>query len=393
VRVTDDGDITVAPGDAVTAVPYAEAKSDDISLVELTNAVLKRRSFIGRCIFWTGLSIGLIVWAWPYSYTVTVAFTPQGAGSSSGLAGLSGLAAQFGVAVPNLSAGPTPDLYVALLTTPQFLLPAIQTRYVFRDGGIRQSATYVDLYDIEGDTPGREYDKALTKLIGQMSVSANDVTGVVTVAVTTKWPGLSTLMAQKFLQMVDSFNLATRQQQAQELEVFTTRRLAQTQAELTATEDSLARFLAANKDFSRSPYLELEQSRLQRDISFKQAVYTTLVQTYEQSRIDAVRNTPSIVVVQPALMPLVPDPKHGKIKLAVALVFGGVLGVGWSLASHVMVQGSTKNAREVEELNATLVGLKAEARSLPKRVWGWRHLPAQLAGRIRAWRSRRRDIT
>ncbi|HEY2825003.1 MAG TPA: hypothetical protein VGI83_05610, partial [Gemmatimonadales bacterium] len=131
VRVTADGDVRVGPAPAVT--PVAGASSDDVSPVELLNAVLKRRWFVARCTFWTGLFVGLVVWAWPYSYTVTAAFTPQGSTQSSSLAGLSGIAAQFGVAVPNLSGGPTPDLYVSLLTTPNFLLPAVKARYKFKD--------------------------------------------------------------------------------------------------------------------------------------------------------------------------------------------------------------------------------------------------------------------
>jgi len=63
--------------------------------------------------------------------------------------------------------------------------------------------------------------------------------------------------------------------------------------------------------------------------------------------------------------------------------------VGWSLASHVMVQGSSRDARDAEEFRGVLADLKSEVKGLPRRVWGWRMLPGQLAGRFAAWRSRK----
>jgi uncharacterized protein involved in exopolysaccharide biosynthesis len=240
----------------------------------------------------------------------------------------------------------------------------------------------MDINDIGGN-PGQAETQAMTQLLGQMTVAANDLTGVVTISIVTRWPGLSYGLTQQFLAMVDSFNLATRQQQATALEAFTTHRMAQASAELKAAEDSLATFMQNNRNYLTAPFLVLEHDRLQRSITFKQGVYVTLVQTYEQARIDAVRNTPSIVVVQPALMPLTGDPKHGKIKLAVALVFGMVLGVGWTLMTHVLAQGSAQAARDMDELRNVSMSIKAEVKGLPKRVWGWRHAPARLMERLR----------
>jgi uncharacterized protein involved in exopolysaccharide biosynthesis len=51
-------------------------------------------------------------------------------------------------------------------------------------------------------------------------------------------------------------------------------------------------------------------------------MYTTLTQAYEQARIDEVRNTPVITVVEPPESPVRPDSRRLVSWLAVSLVVG-----------------------------------------------------------------------
>jgi len=363
---TDEADVVIPPEESGHAGSPAR---DQISLIELATAVLRGRWLILRVTFWIGLLIGVAVWAWPASYTATAAFTPQGSTSgSSTLSSLSGLAAQFGVSVPSLSGGITPDLYVALLETEQFFLPVVESRYQFTDDhGVPQNATYIDVYDLAGNNKNQTLDLAATQLMKAMSVSDNTTTGVVTFSVSTSWPKLSAELADRVLTLVDSFNLSTRQQQARALEEFTSNRLKKAEAELYGAEDSLTLFLETNRDYSNSPRLQVEQQRLQQVVTLKQSVYMTLVQTYEQARIDAVRNTPSIVIVQPAITPLVADKKHLLVKIAAGLLFGGMVGVAVVMIRYMVGQGAATNPDASRQFSTTIAQMKDEAR----RPWRW----------------------
>jgi uncharacterized protein involved in exopolysaccharide biosynthesis len=65
---------------------------------------------------------------------------------------------------------------------------------------------------------------------------------------------------------------------------------------------------------------------LERDISLRQQVYTTLVQSFEQARIAEVRDTPVITVLQPPFLPA-RDPRGLVLMAAVGLALGGMAGL------------------------------------------------------------------
>ena len=86
-------------------------------------------------------------------------------------------------------------------------------------------------------------------------------------------------------------------------------------------------FLQANRQWENSPDLTFQHDRLERDISLRQQVYTTLVQSFEQARITEVRDTPVITVLQAPFFPPGPDDARMLLVIALGIVLGGMLGV------------------------------------------------------------------
>ena len=56
-------------------------------------------------------------------------------------------------------------------------------------------------------------------------------------------------------------------------------------------------FLRQNRGFGNSPELMSEHDRLQRQVAMRQEVYTSLLRSQEQARIDAVRDTPLLAFI------------------------------------------------------------------------------------------------
>jgi len=75
-----------------------------------------------------------------------------------------------------------------------------------------------------------------------------------------------------------------------------------------------------NQDFRSSSRLSVYQDQLQRDVNTRQAVYTTLAQAYETARIEEVRNTPVIMVVQHPRTPVLPEGRGLVLKVLLAFV-------------------------------------------------------------------------
>ena len=105
--------------------------------------------------------------------------------------------------------------------------------------------------------------------------------------------------SRPILDLVHTFDLTTRQTQAGAERRFSGERLAELTGELRDAEDTLKSFLIENRVFSNSPALQFEHDRLQRAVTMRQELVTSLAQAYERARIEEVRNTPVITLIDP----------------------------------------------------------------------------------------------
>jgi uncharacterized protein involved in exopolysaccharide biosynthesis len=118
------------------------------------------------------------------------------------------------------------------------------------------------------------------------------------------------------LEQINDFNLRTRQSQAATERRFTERRLAEVRQDLRDAENEVKAFLGHNASYDRAPQLKLEYDRLSREVSLRQQVYTSLSEAYEQAKIDEVRDTPVLTVIEAPTLPVSPDPR-GLLRRAV----------------------------------------------------------------------------
>jgi uncharacterized protein involved in exopolysaccharide biosynthesis len=163
--------------------------------------------------------------------------------------------------------------------------------------------------------------------------------GLVTVRVSTRWPSVSEQLAQALRDAVEHFNLHARRSQASAEQAFLAERLDTARGELVRSELALQEFLLRNRSWSNDPRLAFEHDRLEREIGLRQNVYTVVSQSFEQARAAAVRNTPSVSLVETGRMPLVGDRRYTLLKAATTTIvsFGVLLTFLWW--RHAFVQG------------------------------------------------------
>jgi tyrosine-protein kinase Etk/Wzc len=181
-------------------------------------------------------------------------------------------------------------------------------------------------------------------------------------------PSLAAQATSRILEELNRFNLSTRQTRAAAERRFTEQRLRDVQAELRAAEDELQRFLQRNRDFRNSPVLVFEQDRLAREVAMKQQLYTTLAQAVEQAKIDEVRDTPVITIIERPEVPVRPDSRGLIKKGVVAILVGGIIGVLLAfvreVARNTETDGSEEAARFVMLKNETNDDLRHPFRAL-----------------------------
>ena len=302
----------------------ASDQPDDLSFAAALTFLLAHR----RLVLGTGLLVFVLVTAVSLlrsrTFTSTASFMPQT--SESVLSRFSGLAATFGVPVPASDAGSSPAFYVTLLKSRDVLRRTVQTPYLIRVGGDTIRRTLVDFYKAEGATPAARRDAAAERLLEDLMVSTGRETGIVKLEVTTVDPALSQQVSQRMIGLVSEFNMLRRQSNAGSERRFVEGRSAEAKRALEAAEGRLQGFLQRNREYRNAPQLVFEYDRLQRDVQMQQQIYSSLAQALEQSRIDEVRNTPVITLIEPPDLPAKPDGRFALVKGILGLLVG--LGLG-----------------------------------------------------------------
>ena len=271
-----------------------------------------------------GVTLALVI---PRQYPASASFLADGESGRLPLGGaLAGLASQFGV---SSSKSDSPLFYAELLTNRMILLNLLTKQYPASVVHAAEPRSLADVLRVKKvATPaGRE---AGLRVLGQrIAARVNPRTAVVDFTVEAETPELAVAIAEDLLVAVDSFNILSRQTRAAAQRKFFAGRVDETAADVRAAEDDLRRFLLSNRVYQSSPSLQLEQDRLLRNVVLRQTLYTALRQQLDQASLDAVRNTPTIVVlVGPLLIAKASFPKR-RLIVAIFLMLGMLVAGLW----------------------------------------------------------------
>ncbi|MDP2529451.1 MAG: GNVR domain-containing protein [Candidatus Palauibacterales bacterium] len=363
------------PGPARGPAGGPAASRAALTPLEAANVLLRHWRLVVGVPLALAFVVGLVGLLRPREYTSGASFMPnQGSSNNSALAGI---AAQFGVNI-GAQAGNSPEFYADLLNSHDLLRSAVLSRYASSRGGAAAADSgaasstgwrdLVQIWEVSAGDSARSVEKAITLLGRRMTVGVRSQTGVVEVAVHTRDPSLSRQITSRLIDLVNTFNLETRQSQAGAQRKFIEGRLQVSRRQLLQSEDSLQAFLEHNRSYQNSPELQFEESRLQRHVDLRQQVYTSLAQSYEQARIDEVRTTPVITVVDPPELPARPDRRHLFLYVGIALVLGGIVGIVLAFAASYLERAREMDPGEFDEFKAGWRSMLADVRGLARRL-------------------------
>lgn len=298
--------------------------TSEISLVDIANVLLRNRRLLVLLPLVLAIGLGVVALTGDRSYSASAAFLPHTSVSSGG--GAAAVARQFGLEVGSPARpGQSPEFYAQLLKGRALLRKTVESEYrvPVEEGGAR-SRTLIELWQIEPHPLISPWHEAVSRLEGRLNATVDRQTGLVRVTVTAETPQLAEQIVVRLIDLVAEFNLETRQSQAREEARFVAGRLDEASAELRASEDELQAFLRQNRQFEYSPDLRFEHSRLERQVAMRQQIVNSLAQSLEQARIEGVRDTPVITVVDPPQESSVPI-SRGTVQRAVLGLFLGFL--------------------------------------------------------------------
>ena len=345
------------------ARPAAGERLAPLSLLGAVNAVLRRRwAVVGTAVL-VAAAVVVVTLLQPPRFTSTARFVPQAPSQPTN--GLSSVASQFGLNVTESASTDSPAFYADILVSRTVLDAVADGSYTVTVNGAPRTAQLADLLEIQAASEELRHHKVVEYLQRHLGASVAPKTGVVVLSVTTRWPALSEQVAARMLELVSEFNRDRRQSRAVAERRFTERQLAEARDALRVAERQLEAFLLRNRQFGGSPTLDFERERLAREVSIRTQRHMTIADAYERARIEEVRDTPVLTVIDAPKTPVLPDRRFLALKAIAGLALGVVLGVGLALIGHVFATTQRSRADEYAEFQA----LRQDALADLRRPW------------------------
>jgi uncharacterized protein involved in exopolysaccharide biosynthesis len=318
---------THPPGStAMTRAPEPDPPAETSLRDVLAILARRRRLVLGVPLALAALTLAVTL-VLPRTYTSTLVFMPERP-SAGRLSGLAGVASQLGIQIPMMDAGLSPLFYAELLRSRQFLRELAASPFSIPGDSARP---LLEFLRVRGQTEALRQDKAAERLLRLMEVVPDEAVGLVRVRVRLRSAELAQGVGERVVGLLNEFNGERRRTRAKAEREFAEGRQAEALRELRESEAQLVSFMIQNRDMSGSPAKVAQRDRMQREVGVRQQLYQSLRQSYEQARLEEVRDTPTITVVEEPQLPARPDSRKLIQKLALALLVGLLLGTTGAL--------------------------------------------------------------
>lgn len=167
-------------------------------------------------------------------------------------------------------------------------------------------------------------NSALDKYFSLLNVNEDRRTGLIKVNIEMESPFLAAEVANFIGSEIQSYIQKQNSAQAAKEKLFISDRLIVVKAELEDLETNLKNFKERNRGYEVSPDLFMKYSQKLREVEAKQQVYVTLQQQLELARINEVKQTPIINILDDARPP-VNKSKPNRAIITILFILSGLL--------------------------------------------------------------------
>ncbi len=345
-------------------------KEVEVDFYELVTGLWSRRNSIIKCAV-VGIIVGIIVaFSIPREFVSSAKLAPEkGAGTSSSLGSLGGLAAMAGISTNSLSSGGdaiSTNLYPEVIYSFPFIAELFDVEVATLDGGLTTDLyTYIFDYEkvpwwshvksapikllgaviglfssqteeeevdgamvVDLERPTRNQDRVYKSLRERISVSVDTKTFVITVNTKMQDPNVALEVTKIVIENLKSHITNYRTQKVKTDLEYALKAHQEAKDRYYEAQQKYAIFQDENKNISSSRY-RTELERLGNDMSLAFSLYTTLSSNLEQTKLLVQQETPVCVVIVPPSRPI-KNVEPNKLLIMIAFILlAGVGSVGY----------------------------------------------------------------
>jgi len=304
----------------------------NIKLIIITPAVL--------CI----ITIFYVLFIADSTYVSRVTFMSSEIGSSSSQ--MMGLASQFGFAMPMQNSRPKWS-YEEVIKSRTMAKSLLAHRFDTEEFGPQKELLQILTYGDEEPTVG--IDTLIKSGIGDVQgmIEINTSGSMYELEISTFEPQLAADLARVVIEELDKRQREYNARHTTGTRKFIEELLIDTKAELEEAEEGLKNFREANRNIISSPALQLKQERLGRDVAVLIGVYTTLKQQLETAKIEEVKESDYVLILDKPETPLYPSKPRKKFMVILAGILGIGLGMVLAFIREYVLNGDEKEREKM----------------------------------------------
>ena len=326
--------------------PQYHFEEDTISLLDILLVLAKHIKLIIVtptifCIF----TIIYVLFIADPTYVSKATF--MSSGSSDNQSQMMGLASQFGIAMPMGDSSPKWS-YEEVVKSRTMAKSLLVHRFDTEEFGPQKELLQIVTYGNEKPVYG--IDTLLIQGIESVAgmIEVTKTSSLFELEISASEPQLAADLAYAVMEELDKHQREYNAKKTTETRQFIEERLLATESELEKAEEALKLFRERNRSIFESPQLQLEQERLGRDVAVLISVFTTLKQQLETAKIEEVKESDYVIILDTPDIPLYPDkPKKKRM-----VILAGILGIGLGMIlAFIKEFVRNRNEEEREKLS------------------------------------------
>ena len=250
--------------------------------------------------------------------------------SNSGVSQAAGIAAQFGISIPQIS-DEQEWVYPEIVKSRKISKLMLKRRFDTDEFGPQKLLLQILTY---GDTQPEFGVDTLIKFGVEKMQSMIDIKkngNFYDLSIKAGEPVFARDLAIALIEELDAHQKKYNKSKTSEARLFIEERIDETRKELELAEEKLKNFRDRNRRIENSPSLQLEETRLVREASVLTGVYTTLKQQLETTKIEEVKESNYVIVLDPPEAPLDRSYPRKKMMVIATGLIGVFLGAAFAL--------------------------------------------------------------
>ena len=185
--------------------------------------------------------------------------------------------------------------------------------------------------------PTEREEIALMALRELISVNMDEDSGIISVSVETKDPLLSVAILNRLIFHFSERIRSIHTKRTRDIYTFIQARFEEAEEALREAERLEAAFLDRNRNLSTA-VLRAERDRLQRQVAFKEQLYSDLQTQLTQAELDLQKSEAVITVLEHPTPPIRPSGPKRAFMVVLFLILGGMVGLGIAVGKEYIAK-------------------------------------------------------